>query len=514
MSSKVFKRTGSLMPGRSVFDLSYDKKMTADMGYLYPIMCDEVVPGDKFEIGNEIVIRFQPLVAPVLHEINAYVHYFFVPYRLLDDTWEDFITGGPEGDSVAVLPRWDPTSYGIGSLWDYLGFPAAVKPTGRLPLDFPRRAYNLIYNEYYRDENLIDEVALTNESILKRAWEKDYFTSALPWQQRGTAPALPISGSGNADFSSMAAAYLDTFFGTDTGHPAQAATTSSQVNLRSSDGTSITSLTNLRADVAQRKAVLTAGNTIDFGDAITFNVSDLRLAFQIQKWLERNARAGVRYTEFLGAHFGVHPRDERLQRPEYLGGSKNPVIISEVLQTSSTDTESPQGNLAGHGISVGQTFCASYFAEEFGLIMGIMSVMPKPAYQQGLDRQWLRQTRYDFYFPEFANLSEQAIERVELYASAVETENKTIFGYQGRYDEMRVKRNQVCALMRTDFNYWHMGRIFASAPGLNQTFVDCDATKRIFAAPSEPGLIIDIGNRIRAIRPMPIQSEPGLIDHN
>ena len=179
-----------------------------------------------------------------------------------------------------------------------------------------------------------------------------------------------------------------------------------------------------------KKAVLTAGNTIDFGDAITFNVSDLRLAFQIQKWLERNARAGVRYTEFLGAHFGVHPRDERLQRPEYLGGSKNPVIISEVLQTSSTDTESPQGNLAGHGISVGQTFCASYFAEEFGLIMGIMSVMPKPAYQQGLDRQWLRQTRYDFYFPEFANLSEQAIERVELYASAVETENKTIFGYQ------------------------------------------------------------------------------------
>ena len=136
--------------------------MTADMGYLYPIMCDEVVPGDKFEIGNEIVIRFQPLVAPVLHEINAYVHYYFVPYRLLDDTWEDFITGGPEGDSVAVLPRWDPTSYGVGSLWDYLGFPAAVKPTGRLPLDFPRRAYNLIYNEYYRDD-LIDEVALTNE---------------------------------------------------------------------------------------------------------------------------------------------------------------------------------------------------------------------------------------------------------------------------------------------------------------------------------------------------------------
>ena len=497
MASQVFKRIGAVMPGRSVFDLSYDKKMTADMGYLYPIMCDEVVPGDKFEIGNEIVIRFQPLVAPVLHEINSYVHYYFVPYRLLDDTWEDFITGGVEGDSVAVLPRWDPTSYGVGSLWDYLGFPAAIKPTGRLPLDYPRRAYNLIYNEYYRDETLVDEVALTNENILKRAWEKDYFTSALPWQQRGTAPALPISGMSNAVFGDMivaAAAQGGTL------------TVPNTVNDGRIFVPNLQSATNLRAALNT--------NTVDLSEATTFDVADLRLAFQIQKWLERNARAGVRYTEFLGAHFGVHPRDDRLQRPEYLGGSKNPVIISEVLQTSSTDAESPQGNLAGHGISVGQTFCASYFAQEFGLIMGIMSVMPKPAYQQGIDRQWLRQTKYDFYFPEFANLSEQAIERVELYASAVEAENKTIFGYQGRYDEMRVKRNMVCSLMRTDFNYWHMGRIFASAPALNETFIDCDATKRIFAVPSEPGLIIDVGNRIRAIRPMPIQSEPGLIDHN
>ena len=499
MSSKVFKRVGSLMPGRSVFDLSYDKKMTADMGYLYPIMCDEVVPGDKWEIGNEIVIRFQPLVAPVLHEINAYVHYFFVPYRLLDDTWEDFITGGVDGDSVAVLPRWDPTNYGVGSLWDYMGFPAGIKPTGRLPLDYPRRAYNLIYNEYYRDETLVDEVALTSETIKKRAWEKDYFTSALPWQQRGTAPALPISGTAFADYSD---AHIES---ATPGGTLSVSTVSANNTLyiQGGGGTGINNMHGFLND-----------NEVDLSSATTFNVADLRLAFQIQKWMERNARAGVRYVEFLGAHFGVHPRDERLQRPEYLGGSKNPVIISEVLQTSSTDTESPQGNLAGHGISVGQTFCASYFAQEFGLIMGVMSVMPKPAYQQGIDRQWLRQTRYDFYFPEFANLSEQAIERVELYASAVEAENKTIFGYQGRYDEMRVKRNMVCSLMRTDFNYWHMGRIFSSAPALNETFIDCDATKRIFAAPSEPGLIIDVGNRIRAIRPMPIQSEPGLIDHN
>jgi len=511
MSSKVFKRVGSVMPGRSVFDLSYDKKMTADMGYLYPIMCDEVVPGDKFEVGNEIVIRFQPLVAPVLHEINAYVHYYFVPYRLLDDTWEDFITGGVDGDSVAVLPRWDPTNYAVGSLWDYMGFPAAVKPTGRLPLDFPRRAYNLIYNEYYRDETLIDEVALTNETILKRAWEKDYFTSALPWQQRGTAPALPISGTSEAVFAGLS--NLRLVFEDDGTQQVRSSTSGSTSPLKKASG-NVVADKNLVGAGADVMSLLNDHNVVDLASATTFNVADLRLAFQIQKWMERNARAGVRYVEFLGAHFGVHPKDERLQRPEYLGGSKNPVIISEVLQTSSTDTESPQGNLAGHGISVGQTFCASYFAQEFGLIMGIMSVMPKPAYQQGIDRQWLRQTRYDFYFPEFANLSEQAVERVELYASAVEAENKTIFGYQGRYDEMRVKRNMVCSLMRTDFNYWHMGRIFSSAPALNETFIDCDATKRIFAVPSEPGLIVDVGNRIRAIRPMPIQSEPGLIDHN
>ena len=507
--SKVYNRTGSVMPGRSVFDLSYDKKMTADMGYLYPVMCDEVVPGDKFEIGNEIVIRFQPLVAPVLHEINAYVHYYFVPYRILDDTWEDFITGGVDGDSVAVLPRWDPTSYGVGSLWDYLGFPAAVKPTGRLPLDFPRRAYNLIYNEFYRDENLIDEVALTNETILKRAWSKDYFTSALPWQQRGTAPALPISGSSHAIWPASIT-NGDANWPNPIGSGQFPMLGNGSPNWIPYDANTRAVLENNTVTIP--KASLD-NNAVDLSSAVTFNVADLRLAFQIQKWLERNARAGVRYTEFLGAHFGVNPRDDRLQRPEYLGGSKNPVIISEVLQTSSTDTESPQGNLAGHGITVGQTFCASYFAQEFGLIMGIMSVMPKPAYQQGIDRQWLRQTRYDFYFPEFANLSEQAIERVELYASGVESENKTVFGYQGRYDEMRVKKNMVCSLMRTDFNYWHMGRIFSSAPGLNQTFIDCDATKRIFAAPSEPGLIVDVGNRIRAIRPMPIMAEPGLIDH-
>ena len=184
----VFAHVGGLHPSRSVFDLSYEKKLTCDMAELIPVMCDEVVPGDFFQIGNQAVVRFQPLVAPILHEINMYVHYFFVPYRLLWDDWEDFISGGEDGQFAGAIPEWEPTNTAVGSLWDFMGFPTGIDPDGAYPIDFPRRAYNFVWNEFYRDENLQTEVALTNETILSRAWEKDYFTSSLPWQQRGTAP--------------------------------------------------------------------------------------------------------------------------------------------------------------------------------------------------------------------------------------------------------------------------------------------------------------------------------------
>ena len=491
-NNKTFSRVAGLHPGMSVFDLSYTKLFTCDMGQLIPVMVDEVVPGDIFKIGNQSVIRMQPLVAPVLHEINAYVHYFFVPYRLLWSDWEDFITGGKDGTDAHTLPLWTPPdtiNIGVGSLWDYLGFVPGILPTATSsPLQFPRNAYNLIYNEYYRDENLQSEVASTNWLLLNRNWEKDYFTSSLPWQQRGIAPALPISGIGHAVWPAI---------GTGTAVPMQ----------------SVFNGSYYKPYDAATKSVLES-NTIDLSTATTFNVADLRLAFQIQKWMERNARAGARYTESLQAHFGVSPRDERLQRPEYIGGSKTPVIVSEILQTSSTDATSPQGNMAGHGVSVASTFCGKYRATEHGLIMGILSIMPRSMYQQGFDRSWLRRSRYDFYFPEFANLSEQAVYNCEIYATNNETTNKSVFGYQGRYDEMRTKRNMVCGQMRDVFDYWHLGRIFASAPALNSDFVKCVPDKRIFAAPSEPGFIVQFANLIKAWRPMPIQSDPGLIDHN
>lgn len=515
MSRKIFQRTGGLIPGRTLFNLSYEKKFTCDMAQLIPVMCDEVVPGDFFEMGNEAVIRFQPLVAPVLHEINMYVHYFFVPYRLLwdnatPDNWETFISGGIDGDELPTIPTWEPTDTTEGSLWDYMGFPTGIDPDGAYPVDFPRRAYNLVYNEFYRDETLVNEVVLTNETILSRAWEKDYFTSSLTAQQRGTAPALPISGSTNAVWSGNITA--------DLLWPA-VNTTSPQTMSHNLAGTNPGSAgTKQLLELGDATILKTAldNNTVDLSTATTFDIADLRLAFQIQKWMERNARAGVRYTEFLKAHFGVSPTDDRLQRPEYIGGSKSPVIISEVLQTSSTDVTSPQGNLAGHGLTISQAYCGKYHAKEYGLIIGIMSVMPRSAYSQGINRQWLKSTKYDYYFPEFANLSEQAIINAEICASASSAHNTGIFGYQGRYDELRTKQNMICGEMRTTYDYWHLGRQFnpASPPALNGTFITCNPRKDIFAVPTEPGLIVSFGNIIKAFRPIPLSAEPGLIDHH
>lgn len=509
MSKKIFRNTGVLNPGRSMFNLSYSKMLTCDMGQLIPVLCDEVVPGDIWQIGSEAVLRMQPLVAPVMHEINVYLHLFFVPYRILwpkndseTDGWEVFISGGASGDLAPSQPVWQPSVAGEvakNSLWDYLGFPTGLTPasmTGPFPVDFPRRAYNRIWNEFYRDENLQTKVAETNYAILNRSWEKDYFTASLPWQQRGTAPALPISGNTHAIWSSSEIAASATNF---------YAGPSLSVGDHKFYAGDATGKTNLKAFLD--------GNTVDLSVASTFDISDLRLAVQIQKWMERNARGGNRYCEFLREHFGVSPRDSRLQRPEYFGGSKSPVIVSEVLQTSSTDATTPQANMAGHGISVQHQYAGKYHAEEYGLIIGLMSIMPRTMYQQGLNRQWIRQTKYDYYFREFANLSEQEVTRAEIYYTDLKTANDTPFGFQGRYNEMRTKDNMVVGEMRDTFDYWHLGREFSSAPTLNDTFIKCVPRKDIFAVPSVPGFLVNWGNKIKALRPMPVEPVPGLLDH-
>lgn len=522
--SNVFKNVSGLRPGRSVFDLSYSKIFDCYAGQLIPIMCDEVVPGDYFSISNEVIVRLQPLVAPMLHAINIYVHYFFVPYRILWTGWEGFITGGVLGNDASVLPRWHPNvTPSKGRLWDMLGFPLVNTAGLDAPLAFPARAYYNIWNEYYRDETLQSAVDIAtvadSDHVLKyRDWRKDYFTSALPWTQRGTPPALPVTGTTHAVFNAAEWPYnLKEYFNSE-------ATVLTGDRVSGNDNITINSGANTGVSGGALDVKIPSGfqtklnnNTVDLSSATTFTVSDLRLSIQVQKWLERNARAGVRYTEFLQEHFGVKPRDDRLQRPEYIGGSKQPLIVSEVLKTSE-DGDNPQGYLAGHGLSASMARVAGYKAVEYGLIMGLMSIMPEAVYQsQGFDRQWLRRSKYDFYFREFANLSEQAIEREEIYATTVEADNRTTWGYQGRFDEMRVKRSCVANNMRDTLEYWHMARKFASAPSLNDAFLKLDGTAtdmtKPFAVPSEPGYIVHFGNVIKASRPMPVSSDPGQMDH-
>lgn len=533
---KEFQSVGALSPGRAVFDLSNARALPSDFGYLIPCLAEEVVPGDVFSLSADVVARMMPTIAPIMHEVNIYIHYWFVPFRLCwpkvdesGDDWESYITGGEDGMNSAVLPLWTPPPGGYGeyTLWDYFGLPTGVVPHSSVqPYAFLKRAYNLVYNEWYRDQNLIDPVDIDSDDVLKRAWEKDYFTSSMLSQQKGIAPALPISGTTSAEFDHNAMVFASGIGGTPLqppgyGNPAVSTTGDGDPWTWGTQGAEPGSGAVSNAPLVVPKdgipSLSTYGlndNTVDLSVASTFDIADLRLAFQVQKWMERNMRAGTRYTEYLQAHFGVSPRDSRLQRPEYIGGVKSPVIISEVLQTSET-AGTPQGNLAGHGISVSRQHGGRYRAEEFGLILGILSVMPRSMYSQGVDRQFIRQTRYDFYSPEFAHLSEQAVYKGELFVDGTSADGE-IFGYQARYQEYRSRQSKPVGALRGNLGYWNLSRDFVTRPALNQSFIEVESEvlkERVAAVPSEPLFLITVGNRVIASRPMPALAEPGLIDH-
>lgn len=533
----VFSNVGGLRPSLNFFNLSYRKKFNCDMGQLIPVMCDEVIPGDVFKVGNEMVIRFEPMVAPIMDAVKAKVRYFFVPYRLctkgklVDNTeydfdWENFLSQGSDGlDASEVLPRWYPDNNAKYSLWDYMSFPTGVMPSGCFPLDFPRFAYNFVYNEYFRNETVQEEVSLFNEDILNVNWERDYFTSALLQQQRGIAPVMSGDILYLGDDDVYHTANISSIFMQNNDIQAGDITGLAVSNPRSTSFPAALVRTEpaptfmqVPLYFTQPKAGLLTGDKpknelspLVYGG---FNISQLRLCVQAQKWLERSNRGGNRYTELLRAHYGVAPRDERLDRPEYIGGSTSPIIISEVLQTSGTTDTSPQGNMSGHGMSVDRNYVSKYRVKEFGLIIGIMYIVPESGYMsQGINRQWLRRDRFDFAWPEFMHLSEQGIETAELYATDNEADNKDIFGYIGAYDEMRHKQDQVVADFREDYAYWTLNRSFANKPVLNSDFVKCVPDKRIFAVENYPCIKVNFRNVIHAYRPLPIIAEPGLVDH-
>ncbi len=542
--------------GRSVFDLSHVKRFTCDMGQLIPVYFDECVPGDTRKIGMQCVTRFQPLVAPILDSVDLTVHYFFVPTRLLmdkEEDWNTFLTGGKDGNDHSVsLPLWQfktfkgsfessdlnvPFSnghnFGKYSLWDYFGLPS---PSGNISLynslrdsnhvlGFAQRCYNLVWNEFYKDLNLVDDVSLENSTLLYRAWKKDYFTSALPWQQRGIAPALPLSGTIPVSFDNPLKLH-DFRLGRadDAVMPIIATAVANGYQPIGYDAYGSSPTWEVGQELKNVTASVSSGASVNLADGTTFDVATLRQCIQIQRWLELNARGGVRYTEFLRTHFGIAPKDEVLGRPQYIGGTKSNIVISEVLQTSrtedSTQTQkgSPLGRLAGHGLGASSDYICTFTSKEFGYIIGIASWMPKPSYQQGVNRIFSRKTKFDFYFPEFAHLSEQAVTNGEIYATGSSRDSE-IFGYQGAYNEMRYMPSFNCADMRDTFSYWHLGRIFENAPNLNAGFLTTNSNfdggirKDIFASQNEPGLIVQFANLVKAIRPLPVYGTPGFVDH-
>lgn len=512
MSSKIFNTNRGAKVKKSAFDLSHERKLSTKMGYLTPVLLQECVPGDKFTIDTQSMIRFAPLVSPVMHRINAYIHYFFVPSRILWENWEKFITNDIQ--TPVPLCRIDAAEIKEGSLADHLGMPIGDFTGSNLAVSkLPFWAYYQIWNDYYRDENLnteIDYANLQDDVLLEaipeiRAWEKDYFTSALPWAQKGAA----VTMDANIQYNSS----------TKVG---------STYNLDGSINPAPTGKSLLTDDIAQGNGevmmVDSDGNSviIDNIQGVNIEVEELRRATRLQRWLERNARSGSRYVEHLLSHWGVRSSDARLQRAEYIGGGKSPVVISEVLNsngsfdsTTGDPTSPPQGYMSGHGINVGRTNHAVKYCEEHGYIMAIMSVLPEPTYQQGLPKLFMRHLNLDYYYPEFAQLGEQPVANYELYLGTDDDDNEATFGYQSRYAEYKYQQSTVHGQFKTTLDFWHAGRKFANPPSLTAEFIkaDCqDINERIFAVTEETAenLYVQLYHKISAYRPLPFFNDPKL----
>lgn len=559
---------------RTKFDRSHVYKTTFDSGKLIPVFVDEVLPGDTTRMSVNYFARLATPIKPIMDNIYLDWFFFFVPNRLVWEHWQNFCfeREDPEETTEYVIPTVSAAGNSknlyIGSLWDYFGLP--VNTSGDLSgiSALPFRGVYLIWNEWFRDENLQKTVKIqkgdTNEVLNSaRAAEQpswvfssgtsivpglacpprgkrhDYFTSALPWTQKGPGVSIGLAGTASivdptplTDYfltsNSNQLAAIASYGGEASSSGGRRVTSGTDTitfgrSSSSSDWSTIGGFAGNTSSLVDVHAypgsnLLTDDSYVDLDTSSIFTINSLRTAFQMQKFYERLARGGSRYTEVLRSFFGVVSPDARLQRPEFLGSFTKMVNVNPIAQTSATDDTSPQGNLSAYGVTAAKFHGFTKSFVEHGYIFGFVCARADLTYQQGINKMWLRSTVYDFYWPTFAHLGEQAIELREIYAQGSEADT-TVFGYQERYAEYRYKPSQITGKFRSSvtggtLDKWHLSQFFNSAPTLSEEFiVENPPIERIIAVPSEPEFLLDIGFRYTTVRPMPMFGTPGLVDH-
>lgn len=558
---------------RTKFDRSHVYKTTFDAGKLIPVFVDEVLPGDTTRMSVNYFARLATPIKPIMDNIYLDWFFFFVPNRLVWEHWQNFCfeQEDPDDSTDYVIP----TIYShsstenllIGSLWDYFGLP--INTTNNISgiSALPFRAVYLIWNEWFRDENLQKSVKIqkgdanevldfsrisdqpswlfdTHGDLIAghacppRGKRHDYFTSALPWTQKGPGVSIGLAGTASIVDPSPATGYLlhstsdqlaavSAYYGdSGTGGIRRASGTGSISFDRGGSTTRYSNVggfagnsTDMITMSAQPASGFLANDSyVDLDTSSIFTINSLRTAFQMQKFYERLARGGSRYTEVLRSFFGVVSPDARLQRPEFLGSFTKMVMVNPIAQTSATDNTTPQGNLSAYGVTASKFHGFTKSFVEHGYVIGFVCARADLTYQQGINKMWLRSTVYDFYWPTFAHLGEQAIELREIYAQGTEADN-TVFGYQERYAEYRYKPSQITGKFRSSvtggtLDKWHLSQFFKNAPTLNEEFItENPPIERIIAVPSEPQFLLDIGFRYTTVRPMPMFGTPGLVDH-
>lgn len=566
---------------RTSFNLSHHWCGTLPFGKLVPFLCQDVVPNDKFYISSEVLVETFPMLADIYSQVDVKCEYFFVPNRLIMDGWEDFITGGPDGSNSSIVPQVVAPTFDVdashlyGTLWDYFGMPInkdsannVVFDTMRMPIALPFRAYRKIWNDWYRNENLQDELALNPTDfdatiqVFERNWKKDYFTSALPFVQRGPTPLIQVTGSDVSFEGSLESPFGPLIEGesktTSIVDPVMSTDWTSAIpnvffissyggqsfvqNIsRSEDGKEVLGDTFFRlsdsfAPGYYRISPGSATGTVQVTpigsgtyssatlngnmNGLSFDINELRRVNAVQRWLERNARAGARYVEQIASHFGVRVPDYRLQRSEFIGGTTQPLRISSIMQTNTPSAEPTYtdalGYEAGKGISSGITKKRKYRVPEHGWIIGLVSIVPRAFYNQGLDKKFMRYDRFDYYFPEFAHLGEEPVYNQELfYGEESDPSDPSTFGYQSRYASYKWQKSAFTGDFRDSMNFYTLGREFSSLPQLNSSFIQLDSNysnlNRVFSVPSNPRPFkVYINNHVLARRPMPKYGTPKL----